>query len=281
MNSSVCGVLCAGLMVCVFAGSLSAQNSAGTHSQSTQDTKPDSAPAPPAANLPAGTTTDQQLTPDLPELPKRMFGMIPDFENTNDIPANHRPMTVGEKFVLALHQSFDISAHVGNAFQAALQQAANSQPHYGEGWNAYGKRFAAAEGDQISGSLLTYGILPSILHEDPRYFRKGRGSTISRIWYAANRTAITPRDDGTTGFNHAEIFGQLISCGISTSYYPQRDRNVSHVFSNWGVGLGSNSAYNVLSEFYPDLKRALFQRHRRPVVREATYEPRPAPALGR
>lgn len=264
MNSIVFGTLSVVLLPCVFASSLSAQNSAETNPQHT----------------PASTTPE--LTPDLPELPKRMFGMIPDFENTNDTPANHRPMTVSEKFVLALHQSFDISAHLGNAFQAALQQAANSQPHYGEGWNAYGKRFAAAEGDQISGSLLIYGALPSILHEDPRYFRKGRGSTISRIWYAANRTFVTPRDNGSSGFNNSEAFGQLISCAISTSYYPQQDRSVSRVFSNWGVNLVSNSAYNVLSEFYPDMKRALFVRHRRPVVRDATFEQHPnEPQSGR
>jgi hypothetical protein len=259
MNSLAFGILSVALLPGVFVSSLSAQNSAGTSPQ----------------HSPASTAPEQQLAPDLPELPKRMFGMIPDFENTNDIPANHRPMTVSEKFVLALHQSFDISAHLGNAFQAALQQAANSQPHYGEGWNAYGKRFAAAEGDQISGSLLIYGVLPTILHEDPRYFRKGRGSTISRMWYAANRTFVTRRDNGTSGFNNSEAFGQLISCGLSTSYYPQQDRSVGRVFSNWGVNLGGNSAYNALSEFYPDMKRALFQRHRRPVVRDATFEQHP------
>jgi hypothetical protein len=75
------------------------------------------------------------------------------------------------------------------------------------------KAFCAAEGDQISGSLLIYGVLPTILHEDPRYFRKGRGSTISRMWYADNRTFFARRDNGTSGFNNSEAFGQLISCG--------------------------------------------------------------------
>src|ERR1039458_7163680 len=91
------------------------------------------------------------------------------------------------------------------------------------------------------------GVLPSILHEDPRYFRQRRGSTIARTWYAINRTFVTRRDKGTSGFNTSQIFGQLISCGISTSYYPQQDRRLSRVFSNWAVNLGSNSAYNVLS----------------------------------
>lgn len=193
-----------------------------------------------------------------------MFGMIPDFENTNDIPANRRPLKVKEKYVLSLHQAFDISAHIGNAFQAALQQAANGQPRYGQGWDAYAERFGANEGDQISSSILIYGVLPSILHDDPRYFRQGRGSPMARVWYAINRTFVTRRDKGTSGFNTSQIAGQLIACGISTSYYPPQDRSVSRVFSNWGVNLGGNSAYNVLSEYYPDLLRVVFHRHSPP-----------------
>lgn len=235
-----------------------------TNPQPTQDSKlgpPSHEGATSQADPAPGKTSDLDLAPP----PKRMFGMIPDFENTNDIPANRYPLTVREKFILSLHQAFDISAHVGDAFQAALQQAANGQPRYGQGWGAYGERFAANEGDQITGSLLIYGVLPSILHEDPRYFRQGRGSTIARVWYAINRTFVTRKDKGTSGFNTSETLGQLISCGISTSYYPQQDRATGRVFSNWGVNLGGNSAYNVLSEYYPDLMRGLFHRHPKPV----------------
>jgi hypothetical protein len=249
--------------------SLSAQSKVERNPQQTQDSKTD-APALTAANLSPNPVPEPPTLPNPPELPKRMFGMIPDFENTNDVPVNHHPLTTREKFILSLHQAFDISAHVGNAFQAALQQASNGQPQYGQGWNAYGKRFAANEGDQVTSSALIYGVLPTILHEDPRYFRQGKGSTFSRIWYAVNRTFVTRMDDGTSGFNNSEIFGQLISCGISTSYYPQKDRTVGRVFSNWGVNLGGNSAYNVLSEYYPDMKRALFQRHRRLVVQDSS-----------
>lgn len=196
-----------------------------------------------------------------------MFGMIPDFENTNDTAANRHPLTIREKYLLSLHQAFDISAHVGDAFQAALQQAGNGQPHYGQGWRAYGQRFSANEGDQISSSILIYGVLPSILHEDPRYFRQGKGSAAARIWYAVNRTFVTRKDRGTSGFNTSETMGQLMSCGISTSYYPPGDRSVGRVFSNWAVNLGGNSGYNVLSEYYPDLMRALFHRHSQSAAR--------------
>ena len=290
MNRSPGRIWWVGLMSCVFARTLPAQTSlsvgavgskfllaapAGqesgreTNPQQAQKSKPSPIPqaANPQAAQAAGKTPDQDSSnPDLTPPPKRMFGMIPDFENTNDIPANRHPLTVREKYILSLHQAFDISAHIGNAFQAALQQAANGQPRYGQGWGAYAERFAANEGDQITGSILIYGFLPSILHEDPRYFRQGRGSAVSRMWYAINRTFVARRDKGTPGFNTSETLGQLISCGISTSYYPPRDRGVNRVFSNWAVNLGGNSAYNVLSEYYPDLMRGLFHRHSRPVV---------------
>ena len=265
MNSILVRILLVVLMSCVFARALSVQNSVETNPQQMLDAESDP-PSPSAANPPAIPAPEKPAAQDLAEPPKRMFGMIPDFENTNDTPANRHPLTIREKYILSLHQAFDISAHIGNAFQAALEQAANGQPRYGQGWDAYGKRFAANEGDQISGSILIYGVLPSILHEDPRYFRQGRGSTVSRIWYAATRTLVTRRDSGASGFSASETLGQLMSCGISTSYYPQQDRSASRVFSNWVVNLGGNSAYNVLSEYYPDMMRSLFQRHRRPVV---------------
>jgi hypothetical protein len=232
---------------------------AGANPPQAQDSKP-TAQTPTPQSAKAAQPSDQ----DDEELPKRMFGMIPDFENTNDTAANRHPLTVQQKYALSLHQAFDISTHIGNAFQAALEQAGNGQPHYGQGWGAYGQRFAANEGDQISASLLIYGVLPSLLHDDPRYFRQGKGSAVSRIWYAINRTVITRRDKGTSGFNTPEMAGQLMSSGISTIYYPPRDRSVGRVFSNWVVNLGGNSGYNVLSEYYPDLVRGLFHRHPKP-----------------
>jgi len=235
------------LLLCVSASTLPAQVSSDTAAQQpTQDSKPlPDAPAP-------------SSSPDPP--PKRLG--TPDFATTTDLLAAPRPLTADEKYVYSLHQAFDPSAHVVNLFQASFQQAANGQPHYGQGWRAFEKRFAASEADQITASILSFGLLPSILNEDPRYFRRGAGSPMSRLGYAISRTFVTRKDDGTSGFNHSQFFGELISCGISTSYYPARDRTVGYVSENWGVSLGGYSAYNVFEEFYPDFKRVLFHRHK-------------------
>jgi hypothetical protein len=193
---------------------------------------------------------------------KRILGFIPNFQTTNDVPQNQRPLTTKEKYILSLHQMFDFSAHIGNAFQSTIQQATNGQPHYGQGWNALGKRFLASEGDQVTSSLFISGMLPALLKEDPRYFRRGIGSPWSRTWYAMERTVITRKDDGRPTFNTSQTLGQLMSAAISTSYYPKQDRSVSSAFANTGMNLLYNSGYNVLREYYPDILRKLFHRHK-------------------
>lgn len=221
---------------------------------------PQSKSQPPAQNPAA----PQGLPAPRDENPKRILDIIPNFQTTNQVPEYH-PMTTREKYVLAYHQTVDFSAHFGNLFQAALQQASDGQPHYGQGWGAYAQRFGAAEGDQVTSAFFIFGFLPHVLHEDPRYFRKGPGHRpLARIGYAASRTLITKKDSGGATFNTPQVLGQLLQQGISAgTYYPQQDRSTAGVFQNWGINLAYNSAYNVLKEYYPDFLRWTFRRHRK------------------
>ncbi|MGA2300468.1 MAG: hypothetical protein ABSG77_07210 [Candidatus Acidiferrum sp.] len=194
------------------------------------------------------------------EVPKRIFWIIPNFMTTNDQPENKGPLTPQQKFNIAWHQFWDESAHFGNIIQAGISQAADGIPHYGEGWGAFGERYLAQEGDQFTGSFLIYGILPTMLHQDPRYFRRGRGSALSRIAYAASRVLIARTDSGKTTFNASQVFGQLGQAGISLSYYAKQDRDVHGLLVGWAVNQTYNVGWNQLKEFTPDLN-ALIRRH--------------------
>jgi hypothetical protein len=215
--------------------------------------------------------TASPATPDKPldENPKRILDIIPNFQTTNEKP-EYTPMTTREKYILAYHQTVDFSAHIGNLFQAALQQASNGQPHYGQGWGPYAQRFGAAEADQVTSAFFIFGFLPHVLKQDPRYFRQGKGSPWSRIAYAASRTVIGRTDAGNPTFNTPQVLGQLLQQGISTSYYPEQDRSVNGVFQDWGINLAYNCAYNVLKEYYPDFLRWTFHRHRKQQAAEST-----------
>ena len=194
------------------------------------------------------------------EVPKRIFWIIPNFMTANDQPENKGPLTPRQKFNIAWHQFFDMSAHFGNLIQASISQAANGLPHYGQGWAAFGERYAAQEGDQFTGSMLIYGVLPTVLHQDPRYFRRGRGSVWSRVAYAASRVVIARTDAGKPTFNASSVFGQFGQASISMLYYPQQDRKIEGVVQGWAINQGYNIGWNQLKEFTPDLG-AYMKRH--------------------
>jgi len=194
------------------------------------------------------------------EVPKRIFWIIPNFMTANDQPENKGPLTPRQKFNIAWHQFFDMSAHFGNLIQASISQAANGLPHYGQGWAAFGERYAAQEGDQFTGSMLIYGVLPTVLHQDPRYFRRGRGSVWSRVAYAASRVVICRTDAGKPTFNASSVFGQFGQASISMLYYPQQDRKIEGVVQGWAINQGYNIGWNQLKEFTPDLG-AYMKRH--------------------
>jgi hypothetical protein len=233
--------------------------SATTQGQSTGSTGSSTSTPAPNGQTPAATGGPDHSKD---EVPKRIFFIIPNFMTANDQPENQGPLTPKQKFNIAWHQWYDMSAHFGNILQAGISQAADGEPHYGQGWGAFGERFAAQEGDQFTGSFLIYGILPTVLHQDPRYFRRGKGSALSRIGYAASRVVIARKDDGDPTFNFSQVFGQLGQAGISLSYYPQQDRDVHGLLVGWAINQIYNIGWNQLKEFTPDLG-ALIARHQK------------------
>jgi hypothetical protein len=222
--------------------------------------KPDSPEPKLAADQPIQPKADPQDRDANDDVPKRIFWIIPNFMTANDQPENQGPLTPRQKYNIAWHQFFDYSAHFGNLMQASISQAANAIPHYGQGWGAFGERYLAQEADQFTGSMLIYGVLPNMLHQDPRYFRKGRGSTWSRIAYAASRVVIARTDSGKPTFNASTVFGQLGQASISMLYYPQQDRELHGVLTGWAINQGYNIGWNQLKEWTPDLG-AFLRRH--------------------
>lgn len=224
------------------------------------DAKPDSPDPKSAADKPVQPGVDANDKDARDEVPKRIFWIIPNFMTTNDQPENQGPLTPNQKYNIAWHQFWDYSAHFGNIIQASISQAANALPHYGQGWGAFGERYLAQEGDQFTGSMLIYGVLPNMLHQDPRYFRKGRGSKWSRIYYAASRVVIARTDSGKPTFNASTVFGQLGQASISMLYYPKQDREVTGILTGWAINQGYNIGWNQLKEWTPDLG-AFLRRH--------------------
>jgi hypothetical protein len=109
---------------------------------------------------------------------------------------------------------------------------------------------------------MTEAIFPSLLHQDPRYFRRGEGSARARLGYACGQIFWTHNDSGTTGFNYSEIIGNSTAVAISQTYYVD-NRTWQDATTKFASQLGVDMAANVLKEFWPDIERKLFRRHAR------------------
>jgi hypothetical protein len=185
----------------------------------------------------------------------RIFWTMPNFltvEDADNIP----PLSSGQKFKVVGRSLIDPSEFVLIGFVAGLGQASNSDPSYGQGAQGYAKRYGTAYGDNAIENFMASAVLPSLLHQDPRYYQLGRGGFRRRAGHAIERVFITRSDSGNRQFNYSEIFGSGIAASISTySYHPSQDRNFGTVASVWGTQIGWDVGTYMIKEFWPDLRR--------------------------
>jgi hypothetical protein len=190
----------------------------------------------------------------------RMFKVLPNYKTVNDPEQPVVALSVGEKFALVEHY-FDPFTFVFTSITAGIEQGTDEKAGYGQGAMGYAKRYGADFTDGFTNELFVTGVFPSLLHEDPRYYRLGRGSGLKRTAYALSRILIARGDSGNNRINASEFLGNITSGALSMTYYPQSERSVGGVFTRMGVEIGYDSLFNVLKEFYPDLKRKFSHNH--------------------
>ncbi len=190
----------------------------------------------------------------------RIFEVMPNYgmvENADWLPG----MTSGQKFRLATAGVFDYFTYPFIGSLAAIAQANNSPKSWGQGWGAYGKRYAASFGDNGIGTYMTTAIFPSLLHEDPRYYQKGKGSVRRRAFYSIGRLFVTRTDSGHARFNFSELVGNAAAGGISNIYHPPEDRTLSRNLNTWGMLIMWDGVSNEVREFWPDIRRKVFRKN--------------------
>ncbi len=165
------------------------------------------------------------------------------------------PLTAHDKFTHFLRDAVSPITFAGAAAAAGVSQATNSDPAFGQGGRAYIRRFGAAVADTESRRFFADFMFPTLLHEDPRYFRKASGGAGARIGYALSRVLVTRRDSGASSFNFSEVLGVLASSGLSNAYLRERERTGSKTMQRAGVSFGIDAGFNVLREFLPGIWR--------------------------
>ena len=185
----------------------------------------------------------------------RIMGVIPDFQTVRDPKAPVVPLTPKQKWTLAFKETVDPFNIASAAMTAGFSQMGNETPKYGEGGAAYGKRFGAAIADFGTQNFFSAGVLATLLHQDPRYFRKGPGSSIlRRVAYSVSRVVITRQDSGAAAFNASGIFGTMLGIAASNLYYPTESIRGDVMLNRLTTSFTGSVTGNLLSEFWPDLE---------------------------
>jgi len=213
----------------------------------------------------------------------RLFYTLPNFLTLENASKNLPPLTTGQKYKVVARGSFDYIQIPWYGFLSGISQAENSEPGYGQGAKGYGKRFASAFADGTIENFMTGAVLPSLLHQDPRFFQSGKGGFTHRTGYAVSRIFVTRTDSGGTQFNYSEIVGSAVSAAISTyAYHPRAfttfrydpatnmsipvhnasDRTLKNTASVWGTQVGYDTITIVVKEFWPDIHRKLSHKHK-------------------
>src|ERR1039458_9473977 len=189
---------------------------------------------------------------------KRILGIIPNFRSVST-DEKLPPQTVKEKFLTATDDSFDYSSVFVPALLAAYSMGTNATPEFGHGAEGYGRYFWHAAVDQTSENYMVEFVMPVLTREDTRFYTLSSGSFLKRTGYALSRVIITRTDAGRETFNLSEVVGAGASSGISTLYYPSRERTLSNVGTEWALDVGIDGASFVVKEFWPDINRHLFR----------------------
>jgi hypothetical protein len=234
------------------------QSGAGSSSSS------QASPAQPASQKSAHDQAQEQLEQ---QEHQRVAGLMATFNTTANRDAV--PLSPGQKFQLFFRSEIDPWPFLLATIVGGVNQAANAEPEWGQGVQGYAKRTGAAYSDAFIGNFFGNAVLPTILHEDPRYFQKGTGSKWSRFLWAASSTVWCKRDKGGWGPNYANVGGNLIGAAVARAYYPAPERTVNDTITDGLTVSAEGIVGSEVIEFWPDLAHYMKRKHDEKLAREA------------
>jgi hypothetical protein len=193
--------------------------------------------------------------------PKRILGLMPNYRSVSSGTTPPKP-TFKHNFVIATHQSFDYSSFIFLGITSMSAEGLDSHPALGKGvagfWGYTWRGFL----DKTDGTYLGAWLLPSILHEDTRYYAMGEGSKWKRAGYVISRQAVARTYGGRQTPNIAGLSAKVLTQVISRNYYPAGSTDFGTLATKFGYGMARDVGFTMFREFYPDI--AVHVLHRKP-----------------
>jgi hypothetical protein len=133
--------------------------------------------------------------------------------------------------------------------------AANADSPYGPGVKGWARLSGVSLTQDMTHEFVGTFLVPSLVHQDPRYHRMPNASYKRRIAYCIYQVIWTQSDEDNGMFNYAAVVGSAIDEGISDAYVPYRTTGWTAASAHVWVGLATDPSGSLITEFVPDLAR--------------------------
>jgi hypothetical protein len=165
----------------------------------------------------------------------------------------YTPLDLKHKYLYSLNETMAPARWLGFTIHAAMDQAEKAPNAWGNGADSFGVRVASHFGKSLLRENIAFGVR-AIDHEDPRYFRLGKGAGWKRTKYALSRTFIARNDSGAWMPAYSRFVTSFATPMLIQSWQPEKF-SVARGFRGGSVGIGMGFGSNLWQEFWPDVKK--------------------------
>ena len=219
---------------------------------------------PPATPAPGATTELDKTGNPIPldqQQPHRILGFMPNFRSVSN-GATPPPPSLRYNFKVATHQAFDYSSFLFLGITSLTAEGLNSHPALGKGPGGFYAYTWRGFVDKTDNTYLSAFILPTLLHEDTRYYALGHGTVLHRALYVISRQAVARTYGGSATPNFAGLGGKVLTQYISREYYPASAANFSTLATKFSYSVMRDVAFTSIREFYPTIAAHYVRQHR-------------------
>ncbi len=223
-------------------------------------------------NRPYDMEEDGTIVPLENRQPHRILGIMPNFRSVSN---GVKPHPLGWKYNLnvATHQAFDYSSFIFLGLTSLSAEGLDEHPALGKGVPGFYSYTWRGLIDKTDGTFLSAFLLPSLLHEDTRFYALGHEHSIAaRIVYVIDRQVIARTYSGHETPNIAGFGGKILTQYISRQYYPSSATDFSVLAEKFGYAVMRDVIFSSIREFYPDIAAHYIRKHREQIARQQALD---------
>jgi hypothetical protein len=218
--------------------------------------------------LTSGRELCAQESRDLPSKPEATAAIVAQNDSAFGASANDaigapvisaQSLTFGERVKIYEHSFIEPESVIGPALGAGIGQWRDTPPEWGQGAEAYGKRFASGFGRSVISRTIAFGVAAAD-REDSRFVPSNETGVWRRTRHAIVGTFVSRTPSGGRMPAFSRFVGVYSAGFIANAWEPRSQDDTAHALERGSTALLSSVGWHVFREFWPDI-RSVFHHH--------------------